>query len=87
MSIVQSARFPEDVHAALKEYCDRIGSNPNAEIVIAVRKHIGMPTVEERLDALEVGLKDCIDRLKILETSAIATQQSSDSDIQSSADE
>ncbi len=85
MSVSTTARFPDDVHAAFKEYCDRVGSNPSAEIVTAVRKHIGMPTTEERIEAIEIGLKDCINRLNKLEqTNAIATPQFSDSDTQSS---
>ena len=76
MSIVQTIRLPDDVHAAFREYCDRIGSNPNAEGVNAIRKHIGMPTFEERLASLEVQVNEVSDRLKALEeTNAIATQQ------------
>ena len=87
MSVTQTARFPDDVHAALKKYCDRIGSNANAEMLIAVRKHIGMPTIDERVEIIEAGLKECFDRLKILEASAIATPQSPDIDIQSIQDD
>jgi len=87
MSVTQTARFPDDLHAALKEHCDRTGNSANAEIILAVRKHLGMPTVEDRLDSLEEGLRKCIDRLNRLEASAIATQQSSDTDIRSSADD
>lgn len=84
MSVVQTARFPDDVHAVLKEYCDRIGSNPNAEIVLAVRKHIGMPTFEERLTSLEGQISEISDRLETLEqTSEIATQQSALPDTES----
>ena len=88
MSVVQTIRLPDDVHAAFKEYCDRIGNNPNAEGVIAIRKHIGMPTFEERLTSLEVQVNEVSNRLKTLEeTNAIATQQSSDTDTQSNKDD
>lgn len=76
MSVTQTARFPDDVHAALKAYCDRVDSNPNAEIVLAVRKHIGMPTFEEKIEWLEEQVNEISDRLKALEANAIATQQS-----------
>jgi hypothetical protein len=88
MSVVQTARFPDDVHAELKAFCDRINSNPNAEIVTAVRKHIGMPTFEERLEWAEEQIAEISDRLKTLEqASAIANQQSAQHDIQSNVDD
>ncbi len=86
MSVI-SVRIPDDVRDALKEYCDRIESNPNAEIVIAVRRHIGMPTFEERIEWIEAQVAEISDRLKILErTNAIATPQFAQPDIQSNAD-
>jgi hypothetical protein len=79
MSVIQTIRLPDDVHAAFKEYCDRVGSNPNAEGVNAIRKHIGMPTFEERLTSLEVQVNEVSDRLKALEqANAIAIQPSRD---------
>lgn len=79
MSVI-SVRIPGDVHAALKEYCDRIGSNANAEIIIAVRKHIGLPTFEERIEWIEAQVAEISDRLEILEqTSAIAKSEAAES--------
>jgi hypothetical protein len=84
MSVTQTARFPDDLHAALKDYCDRRGSSANAEIIVAVRKHLGLPTFEERVEFIEKQLTEITDRLKALEkTSAIATQQFSGNDTQS----
>ena len=84
MSITQTARFPDDLHAALKEYCDRINSNANAEIIIAVRKHIGLPTIEERIEWMEEQISEIRDRLKAIEqTNAIATPQSAQPDTES----
>ena len=86
MSVTQTARFPDDLHAALKTFCDRINSNANAEIIIAVRKHVGLPTFEERIEWMEEQISEISDRLKILEqANAIATPQSVQPDIQSSA--
>lgn len=85
MSVTQTARFPDDLHAALKEYCDRRGSSANAEIIIAVRKHLGLPTFEERVEFIEKQLAEISDRLKTLEqTNAISNQQFSAIDTQSS---
>ena len=87
MSVTQSARFPDDVHSELKAFCDRIKSNPNAEIINAVRKHINMPTIEERLGWMEDQIVEISDRLKSLEAKAIATRLSSGSDTQSNQDD
>lgn len=81
MSVTKTARFPDEVYEAFVEFCDRIGSNPNAEIVAAVRKHIGLPTLDERVDRMEIQITEISDRLKALESNAIATPQSSEHDI------